>query len=224
MNRQWRRLGAYPAWAAALLMSACTLTPWSGGTAPAGSMAAPAGYYRVNPGDSLASIAAAFGQRPQDLARWNQLENNAPVAAGEILRVAPPVATPPAATAQVALPPGSLAWPVRGPILQRFVPGQSTGILIGGTPGETVHAAAAGRVVYAGNGMAAYGPLVIIKHNDAVVTAYGHNGRLLVKQDDVVVQGQPIAEMGTDSHNVTGVQFEIRNDGKPVDPLSILPR
>jgi len=259
MNRQRRKLGVYGKYgtlvAAAWLASACTSTlpPWTGGgttAQPYATGGVPAGYYRVNPGDTLGRIAAAYGQRPQDIAAWNQLPPNAPVVAGQVLRVAPPsgaampsspaVATPvpspqittPAPQAPAAagvaqpapIPQISLSWPVRGPIVERFVPGQSTGIVIGGTVGETVTAAAAGRVVYAGSGIQQYGPLVIIKHNDAIVTAYGHNSKLLVQEGDAVSQGQPIAQVGVDSRGVPGVQFEVRADGKPVDPLALLPR
>lgn len=248
MNRQRRKLCAYAALAAAaLLASACTMPTWEGRppSQPYSTSGVPAGYYRVNPGDTLARIAAAYGQRPQDIAAWNQLPPDASVVPGQVLRVAPPsgvavpraVVPPPAQSAAPGLQPGvpgagapapmpsiSLAWPVRGPIIQRFVPGQSTGIVIGGVAGEPVRAAAAGRVVYAGSGIEAYGPLVIIKHNDSIVTAYGHNGRLLVNEDDAVTQGQPIAEMGVDAHGIAGVQFEVRADGKPVDPLALLPR
>jgi lipoprotein NlpD len=250
MNRQRRKLGAYAALTmAALLASACTMTPWQGGAAPQpySTTGVPAGYYRVNPGDTLARIAAAYGQRPQDLATWNQLPAGASVVPGQVLRVAPPagfaeppraIVPPPEESAAPGLQQGvpgaappaaipssiSLAWPVRGPVIQRFVPGQSTGIVIGGVAGEPVRAAAAGRVVYAGTGIEAYGPLVIIKHNDSIVTAYGHNGKLLVGEDEAVTQGQPIAEMGVDSRGVAGVQFEVRADGKPVDPLTLLPR
>ncbi|CAG9260830.1 Lipoprotein NlpD [Paraburkholderia unamae] len=244
MNRQRRNPGAYAALAAlTLVCSACStpFAPWAEST-PAhtvSSSGVPAGYYRVNPGDTLSRIASAYGQRPQDIASWNQLSSaNAQVLPGQVLRVAPPpsyaTAAPQApggapAAAGVATPAPvapsiALAWPARGPILQRFVPGKSTGIVIGGTAGEQVKAAAAGRVVYAGTGIEAYGPLVIIKHNDQVVTAYGHNGKLLVKEDDAVTQGQPIAEMGTDERGVAGVQFEVRSDGKPVDPLPLLAR
>jgi lipoprotein NlpD len=243
MNRQRRNLGTYAALAAlTFACSACTLTPWEGGatSAPAPtSGGVPAGYYRVNPGDTLSRIAAAYGQRTQDLASWNQLPPNAQVVPGQVLRVAPPPsyatmppqppaysnAAPAAAGVAAPAPVGlSLAWPARGPILQRFVPGKSNGIVIGGTPGEQVKAAAAGRVVYAGTGIEAYGPLVIIKHNDQTVTAYGHNSKLLVKEDDAVSQGQPIAEMGVDNNGVPGVVFEVRSDGKPVDPLPLLSR
>jgi lipoprotein NlpD len=248
MNRLRRNPGATAGLAAVaaltLLTSACTITPWSGestGTPVSTSNGGvPAGYYRVNPGDTLGRIANAFGQRPQDIAGWNQLPPNASVVPGQVLRVAPPPSFAPSgvqpsapngapAAAGVAMPAPvvsnvTLAWPAYGPVLQKFVPGKSTGILIGGQIGEPVKAAAAGRVVYAGTGIEAYGPLVIIKHNDSVVTAYGHNSKLLVKEDDAVTQGQPIAEMGTDSRGVTGVQFEVRSGGKPVDPLPLLPR
>jgi lipoprotein NlpD len=243
MNRQRRNLGTYAALAAlTIACSACTMTPWESGTTSPPAVTSggvPAGYYRVNPGDTLSRIAAAYGQRPQDLASWNQLLPNAQVVPGQVLRVAPPPSyanvppQPPAynnsapAAAGVAAPAPvglSLAWPVRGPILQRFVPGKSNGIVIGGSQGEQVKAAAAGRVVYAGNGIEAYGPLVIIKHNDQTVTAYGHNSKLLVKEDDAVAQGQPIAEMGVDNNGIPGVVFEVRSDGKPVDPLPLLGR
>lgn len=248
MNRQRRNPGAYVVLAAmAWLCSACApYAPWTGEAAPrpAASTGVPAGYYRVNPGDTLARIAAAYGQRREDIASWNQLPPDAPVVPGQVLRVAPPSASvatlphlpppppppapgvpvPGAEAAPAPMPSIALAWPVRGPVLQGFVPGRSTGILIGGTAGEPVKAAAAGRVVYAGTGIEAYGPLVIIKHNDTVVTAYGHNGRLLVSEDEAVTQGQPIAEMGVDPRGVAGVQFEVRSGGKPVDPLALLPR
>ena len=243
MNRERRNPGTYAALAAlTLLCSACSspFPPWTESTsAPVTTTSGvPAGYYRVNPGDTLSRVASAFGQRPQDIATWNQLPSaNVQLLPGQVLRVAPPPNYAPvpqapggaAAAAGVAMPapvPPSivLAWPARGPILQRFVPGKSTGIVIGGTAGEPVKAAAAGRVVYAGTGIEAYGPLVIIKHNDQVVTAYGHNGKLLVKEDDAVSQGQPIAEMGVDDRGVAGVQFEVRSDGKPVDPLPLLAR
>ncbi|RQH05363.1 peptidoglycan DD-metalloendopeptidase family protein [Paraburkholderia dinghuensis] len=242
MNPHWRNPGAAAALAAlTLLMNACALPPLGGtaGTpAPVATGGVPAGYYRVNPGDTLSRIAAAFGQRAQDIAIWNQLPPNATIVAGQVLRVAPPPSfapsvqqplSPAPAAAGVAMPVPveptiTFAWPARGPVLERFVPGKSTGIVIGGVAGEPVKAAAAGRVVYAGTGIEAYGPLIIIKHNDTVVTAYGHNSKLLVKEDDAVTQGQPIAEMGVDPHGVAGVQFEVRSGGKPVDPLPLLQR
>ncbi|HEY1609361.1 MAG TPA: peptidoglycan DD-metalloendopeptidase family protein, partial [Paraburkholderia sp.] len=124
-------------------------------------------------------------------------------------------------------PPGtgsiSLAWPVRGPVLNGFDDSKNKGLNIGGTAGEPVKAAADGRVVYAGNGLRGYGNLIIIKHDATFLTAYAHNRALMVKEGDTVTRGQKIAEMGnTDSDRVM-LHFELRRLGKPVDPLKYLP-
>jgi lipoprotein NlpD len=221
-------------------LSGCMTTPWGESSSyngasgsyqtnnvPTGQVAA--GYYRVNPGDTLPSIAAAYGQRPQDLARWNGLQPNASVTVGQVLRVAPrrPAVAPPEPGGPVAgavAQQGVLMWPLRGPVLKPFVPGSSKGIVIGGRIGDPVKAAAAGRVVYAGTGIEAYGPLIIIKHSDTLITAYGQNSTLLVKEGDAVTQGQVIGAVGADSRGVGSIQFEVRQDGHPVDPLTWLPK
>jgi lipoprotein NlpD len=236
----------------AIALGACTITPWDSLSTPTSSApvrtpggaaanGVPAGFYRVNPGDTLQSVAGAFGQRAQDVANWNGLPPGAMVAPGQVLRVAPPVfalgsvGQPPPGGAVASLAPalntpspapvsGVLAWPLRGPVLKPFVPGKTKGIVIGGRPGDPVRAAAAGRVVYAGSGIEAYGPLVIIKHDDSLITAYGQNGKLLVQEGEAVTQGQPVGEVGTDSSGVASIQFEVRKDGHPVDPLAWLPR
>jgi len=224
----------------AAALSGCTITPWDTTPAPYnstsrsyqtnGATTSPvaAGFYRVNPGDTLPGIAAAFGQHPQDVARWNGLPPGASVTVGEVLRVAPPVAAamapaPAPGAGAVALQ-GALTWPLHGPILKTFSPGSSKGIVIGGRIGEPVKAAAAGRVVYAGTGIEEYGPLIIIKHNDSLITAYGQNSALLVKEGDAVAQGQTIGEVGADRRGVASIQFEVRQDGHPVDPLAWLPK
>jgi len=234
---------------AVMALGACTITPWfdSNGYATQASPYAtaggvPAGFYRVNPGDSLQSVAHAYGQNPADVASWNRLPLNAALTIGQILRVAPPYPVSSGTVASVPPPPPpsqppaaggvpapevssiKLAWPVHGPILATFAPGRSKGIVIGGKAGDPVRAAAAGRVVYAGTGIEAYGPLIIIKHDDTLITAYGHNGTLLVKEGEAVAQGQTIAEMGADVNGGGSLQFEVRSAGKPVDPLSYLPR
>jgi lipoprotein NlpD len=117
----------------------------------------------------------------------------------------------------------ALAWPVRGQLLNGFDDSKNKGINIGGAPGEPVKAAADGRVVYAGNGLRGYGNLIIIKHDATFLTAYAHNRALMVKEGDAVTKGQKIAEMGnTDSDRVM-LHFELRRQGKPVDPLKYLP-
>ncbi|MGS0891702.1 peptidoglycan DD-metalloendopeptidase family protein [Burkholderia stagnalis] len=220
---------------AAVALSGCTLTPWADNwqtTQPStpASAATPgvlAGYYRVNPGDTLASIAGAYGQRVQDVAAWNHMAPTDAVTYGQVLRVAPPPAatalTSPSATA--AAQPGSLAWPATGVVATPFSAGKTRGIVIVASgPDHSVRAAANGRVVYAGSGVKAYGPLVILKHDNGLITAYGHNGKLLVNEGDAVRAGQPIAEMDTDASGRSTFEFEVRQNGKVVDPMGFLPR
>lgn len=118
----------------------------------------------------------------------------------------------------------TLAWPVRGPILDTFDQTRNKGINIGGTLGAPVKASAAGRVVYAGSGLRGYGNLVIVKHDATFLTAYAHNRALLVKENDTVTQGQQIAEMGDSDASRVMLHFEVRKQGKPVNPLQYLPK
>jgi lipoprotein NlpD len=115
-----------------------------------------------------------------------------------------------------------LIWPIEGSLAQPFK-AKSKGVVIAGPAGQQVKAAASGRVVYAGNGLKAYGNLVILKHDTHLITAYGQNGKLLVKQGEAVKQGQAIAVSGTDDAGISTLMFEVRFDGKPVDPLAWLP-
>ena len=117
-------------------------------------------------------------------------------------------------------------WPVKeGKVIQTFVgndPGK-LGIDIAGKQGQTIYSTANGTVVYSGSGLPLYGKLIIIKHNDKYLSAYAHNKKLLVKEGDVIKAGQPIALMGNTGSNITKLHFEIRRDGKPVDPMHFLP-
>ena len=117
----------------------------------------------------------------------------------------------------------NFAWPVRGPILNTFDDATNKGVNIGGAPGDPVKAAADGRVVYAGNGLRGYGNLIIIKHDATYLTAYAHNRALMVKEGDAVTKGQKIAEMGNSDSDRVMLHFEVRKQGKPVDPLKYLP-
>ncbi|TSE19820.1 Murein hydrolase activator NlpD [Tepidimonas alkaliphilus] len=143
----------------------------------------------------------------------------------------PPAAAAPANVARPASPPSpapaadaiSLIWPARGPILYHFDEVRQKGIGIGGKAGDPVVAAADGRVVYAGSDLRGYGNLIIIKHNNTYLTAYAHNQSLLVREDQTVRQGQKIAEMGSSDADRVKLHFEVRRQGKPVDPLSLLP-
>jgi lipoprotein NlpD len=116
-------------------------------------------------------------------------------------------------------------WPMDGRVVQTFRRGDRTrqGIRIAGRAGEPVLAAAAGRVVYSGSGLKGYGNLIIVKHNDEYLSAYGFNRRLLVEEGDRVKRGQRVAEVGQASGGEYLLHFEIRRDGTAVDPLAYLP-
>jgi lipoprotein NlpD len=150
-----------------------------------------------------------------------------------------PLTTAPAAAASAAIPvpsptpvpagerkQGSWAWPANGVLIAKFASNGSLnkGIDIAGDLGQPVFAASDGAVVYAGSGLRGYGELVIIKHSDTYVSAYGHNRRLLVREGQQVKVGQTIAEMGSTGTDRVKLHFEIRRQGKPVDPLQFLPR
>ncbi len=115
------------------------------------------------------------------------------------------------------------AWPAAGPVVAPFDDAKTKGLAIGGKAGDPVYAAADGRVVYAGSGLRGYGNLVIVKHNANYLTAYAHNQALLVKEDQIVKRGQKIAEMGSTDADRVQLHFEIRKQGKPVDPARLLP-
>lgn len=159
-------------------------------------------------------------------------------------RPARPVATPapmsptlPSSAQTTARPPpsrestqhfaGSIGWrwPTSGKVVTAFSPGAGKqGIDIQGRTGQAIFAAAAGNVVYSGNGLLGYGNLVIIKHDETYLSAYGHNSKLLVKEGTKVKQGQKIAEMGQTSKTGSILHFQIRREGKPVDPMKFLPK
>jgi lipoprotein NlpD len=116
-------------------------------------------------------------------------------------------------------------WPGKGPLIGSFVAGDQTrqGIDIGGTAGDPVLAAADGEVVYSGNGLLGYGELIIVKHNASFLSAYGHNRKRLVQEGDKIKAGQQIAEMGSSASARDELHFEIRKNGKPVNPIDYLP-
>lgn len=116
-------------------------------------------------------------------------------------------------------------WPGKGALIGSFVAGDQTrqGIDIAGTAGDPVLAAADGEVVYSGNGLLGYGELIIVKHNASFLSAYGHNRKRLVQEGDRIKGGQQIAEMGSSASARDELHFEIRKNGKPVNPLDYLP-
>jgi len=115
-------------------------------------------------------------------------------------------------------------WPASGSVIANFDESTNKGVSIAGKIGDPVVAAADGRVVYAGAGLRGYGNLIILKHNNTYLTAYAHNQALLVREDQAVKQGQKIAEMGSSDTDRVKLHFEVRRQGKPVDPLGFLPK
>jgi lipoprotein NlpD len=133
---------------------------------------------------------------------------------------------PPASAARKPDYDGNWVWPTRGKVIRGFQQNSTgkKGINIGGHPDQPVNAAANGKVVYVGSGLVGYGRLIIIKHSESLLSAYGHNSKLLVAEGDHVAAGQTIAKMGSSGTDRTALYFEIRKDGKPVNPMQYLPR
>ncbi|QGZ60016.1 peptidoglycan DD-metalloendopeptidase family protein [Paraburkholderia acidiphila] len=230
--RVWRwRASAAGALVTVGLLSGCVAQkPFNMPSYEAGTcVSAAAGYYCVQPGDSLDSIAASFGRRPGEIAQWNAMESASSVRAGQMLRVGPPsgVASIRAAPALAAARPESaenrFVWPAAGTVVREFGAQGSRGIEIAGRPGAPVKAVDGGRIIYAGNKLKQYGLMVIVKHDDHFVTAYGNNRRLMVAEGASVPRGTTIAEMGVGRDGQPLLQFEMREDGRPVDPLAYLP-
>jgi lipoprotein NlpD len=165
----------------------------------------------------VATATAVAGAPPAVVGR----PLNAPVGA---TAATPPVgSTMPLTDPSKSVDGVSFIWPAKGSVIAGFDEAKNKGVSIGGRAGEPVLAAADGRVVYAGAGLRGYGNLIILKHNDTFLTAYAHNQALLVREDQAVKQGQRIAEMGSSDADRVKLHFEVRRDGKPVDPLQYLP-
>lgn len=194
-----------------------------------------AAQHIVRKGETLYSIAWRYGKDPDTLARWNRLGDGSLIYPGQVIRLTPPSRSgPDAASASSrrqplptipAEPPPAWVWPTAGRIGVEFggKPGSGTGVLIDGRAGQPVVAAAAGRVVYAGGGLIGYGQLIILKHNETYLSAYGYNARLLVKEGQAITKGQQIATMGEGPEQRPRLHFEIRRNGQPVNPKQYLP-
>ena len=190
----------------------------------------------VRQGETLFSIAWRYGKDTSDLARWNRLGDGSLIHPGQVILLSPPPGTGgrsastrtsdrqplPSIPAQ---PPPAWTWPTRGRIGVEFggKPGSGTGVLIDGRAGQAIVAAASGTVVYAGGGLIGYGELIILKHNDTYLSAYGHNAKVLVKEGQSVRKGQQIATMGEGPQRKPRLHFEIRRNGEPVNPRRYLP-
>lgn len=205
----------------------------------------------VRAGQTLYRIATENGITARDLAEWNDVDPPYTIFPGQTLRLYPPArggapgartaSAPPRApgTATAAAPsrppanrrapaasPFAWRWPVDGTLLSGYVAGDVTrqGIDIGNSEGAPVRAAADGVVVYSGSGLVGYGELVIVKHDDNWLSAYGHNRARMVNEGQTVKAGQQIAEMGHTGAARDMLHFEIRYNGKPVDPQAYLPK
>ncbi len=235
------------------------------------------GMYTVQRGDTLYSVALAFGLDHVELARWNNVPDGGALRIGQSLRVIPPVEVattspitrsgqaevrplpapgaaepaaptplpPPSTTPPVTTPPPPPTatspsapatevprspssglpwlWPASGKVIETFDDPRNKGIDIAGIEGAPVQAAADGEVVYVGSAVRGYGNLVIVRHSDDFITAYAHNRKVLVAEKQSVRRGQTIAELGRSDADRPKLHFELRHQGKPVDPLKYLP-
>jgi lipoprotein NlpD len=175
-------------------------------------------------GYSDAALAQAQGQgqgQPRVAEPMPASVNKPEVAAPATPAPTHPPAAPPAAS--VSEEDVSWLWPSNGKIIGTFSEGGSKGIDIAGKAGDPVLAAGEGKVVYSGTGLRGYGKLVIVKHNNTFLSAYAHNQNVLVKEGQSVAKGQKIAEMGNTDADQVKLHFEVRRQGKPVDPLKYLP-
>ncbi len=180
------------------------------GTAPGETVA----VVRPVPPPPSTTAAPASAPRPAASAASPAAASGTPTAAP-----AAPVAAPTAASEDDL----AFVWPTSGALIAGFDEAKNKGLDLAGKAGDPVIAAADGRVVYSGAGLRGYGNLIILKHNNTYLTAYAHNQTLLVKEDQSVRKGQKIAEMGNSDADRVKLHFEIRKQGKPVDPAKLLP-
>ncbi len=193
----------------------------------------------VRRGETLFSIAWRYGKDADSLASWNRLGDGSLIHPGQVIRLTPPSGASSRSTASSSSPRPSTrplppipaqpsprwTWPTSGRINVEFgaKPGPGTGVLINGRVGQPITAAASGRVVYAGSGLIGYGQLIILKHNDTYLSAYGYTASLRVKEGQEVKKGQRIATMGEGPERKPRLHFEIRRNGQPVNPRQFLP-
>ena len=210
-------------------------------------------YHIVSLGDTLYSIAWRQGMHYVEVARWNNIHPPYTIYAGQQLRLTPPpagskayanksksdatkkavvggkaaktTASSPAKKKKASEPVAyDWHWPTKGKVIGTYKAGGNKGIDIAGKLGQPVFAASSGKVVYSGNGLSGYGNLIIVKHSEQFLSAYAHNRRLLVQEGGAVTRGQKIAELGSTGTKSPKLHFEIRRNGKPVDPTKYLPK
>ena len=192
----------------------------------------------VRYGETLYFIAWRYGINPQDLIVWNNISDKKLIYPGQILKLSsskntrsPESLSPPIQKKTKSIKKRAMQsdtkWkpPTKGNVIKKFKKKSSTssGILFDGILGQAVTASSDGEVVYAGNGLSGFGQLVIVKHNNVFLSAYGYNETIQVNSGDFIKQGQQIATMGLGPTKSPQLYFEIRQSGDPIDPMELIP-
>ncbi|RPH46165.1 MAG: peptidase M23 [Burkholderiales bacterium] len=192
-------------------------------TLPPNTRTAPRGTKVPYSDSALAELRAAEAGAPAPTAPAPAAPAGSPAAA-PLPATPPSAAAPPAADGRSGDADGDWAWPSPGKVMQSFTESGNKGVVLGGRVGDPVVAAADGRVIFSGNGPRGYGNLVIVKHANELLSVYAHNRTLAVKEGQAVKRGQKIAELGDSGTSSPRLHFEIRQQGKPVDPTRFLPK
>ncbi len=186
-------------------------------------------YYKVKKGDTLYSVGFRSGHGYKRLAVWNHIYSPYKLYIGQKLKLFKSMPTKEVLKKNTSISKGNKKvlrlhwqWPVTGKIVRNFYSTGSKGIDISGRIGQKIKAAESGVVAYSSSGLLGYGKLLIIKHNYLYLSAYAHNRRLLVKEGQKIKKGQLIAEMGVGVNGKPALHFEIRRNGKPVNPVIYL--
>ena len=182
--------------------------------------------YTIYPGQGLKLYPPASSASRSTASSTKPSTSGASITKRPATTTRPPASTPPPATATPARSGFSWRWPTDGQVIGTYASGDATrqGIDIAGSSGQAVRVAADGTVVYSGAGLVGYGELIIVKHDEQWLSAYGHNRKRLVNEGQIVKAGQQIAEMGRSGASRDMLHFEIRHNGKPVDPQGYLPK
>lgn len=234
-----------------LMLSGCATKPTIQATGPVVQVNAQGvpNYYKVKSGDTVSQIAARYGLNYRQLGALNRLDSRYTIYAGQWLKLweggravasnrpssnTRPVTQPPVQTSPPVTQPSynnttanstkGYGYPTSNPVIKNFNANSGDlGMWFSGRVGDPVAASKAGIVMYAGNGLPEYGNLIMIRHDDKYITVYAHNNQLLVKEGDQVQAGQRIATMGsTGQTNQVALQFQVRENGAPIDPRAVL--
>ena len=233
----------------ALMLSGCATKPTYQSTGPVVQVDARGvpNFYKVQSGDTVSHIAARYGLNYRQIGALNRLDSRYTIYAGQWLKLwegggtvaankpvntrpsTPTVQTRPQVNAPVYTPPTTTytkgyGYPTNNPVVKNFNANSGDmGMWFSGSMGDPVMASKAGVVMYAGNGLPEYGNLIMVRHDARYITVYAHNSQLLVKEGDQVQAGQRIATMGsTGQTTMVGLQFQVRENGTPIDPRAVL--